>query len=356
MNKVYSAINWENYPSEKTPLNETNLNRMDTALNEVDNRVVGLDTTTAKQTDIANNIVDVTFDRASGTFTFIRKNGSTIPVDTLLEKIIVNFKFDAETQKLVITNDDGTTTEVDLSAFAAQYDFVDSDTIAWQIQANGKISAIIKNGSVTEEKLQPNFLADVKVEVAKAQKSASDADKSEKTATENATNATEKADIATKKALEASESASTATQKASEAGQSATDAKASEVAAKSSSDTAKENADITAEKADIATAKASEAQVSAENASASEQNAKASEDASKLSEDNAKASENSARDLMQKTQELVDNQTDILNEVDRKLGIATFRIDENMHLIYTDNTGYEFNVNNANGHLLYTVQ
>lgn len=40
--KVYSRINWENEPSTKSPINEENLNKIDFALNEIDNRTVEL--------------------------------------------------------------------------------------------------------------------------------------------------------------------------------------------------------------------------------------------------------------------------------------------------------------------------
>lgn len=43
MQKAYNRIDWENYPSDKTPLNETNLNKMDAALDELDNRIVEQD-------------------------------------------------------------------------------------------------------------------------------------------------------------------------------------------------------------------------------------------------------------------------------------------------------------------------
>ena len=52
MNKVYSRINWENEPSTKTPLNEHNLNKIDFAVDEIDNRVIEMDSTTAKNTDL----------------------------------------------------------------------------------------------------------------------------------------------------------------------------------------------------------------------------------------------------------------------------------------------------------------
>lgn len=44
MQKAYKQINWANYPSD-TPLNESNLNKMDAALDELDNRIVNMDLT-----------------------------------------------------------------------------------------------------------------------------------------------------------------------------------------------------------------------------------------------------------------------------------------------------------------------
>lgn len=44
MNKAYSRINWQNAPSEATALNETNLNKMDSAIDTIDDRVVAHDT------------------------------------------------------------------------------------------------------------------------------------------------------------------------------------------------------------------------------------------------------------------------------------------------------------------------
>ena len=42
MDKIYKRINWENLPSEKTPIDETNLNKMDKAIDDLDDRVVAL--------------------------------------------------------------------------------------------------------------------------------------------------------------------------------------------------------------------------------------------------------------------------------------------------------------------------
>lgn len=185
MQKIYSRIIWENLPSEKTAVNESNLNRMDLAIDNLDDRVVAMD---ASKFDLskANELVkEILWDESNGTLTVVKMNGSQAVIDTKLEKLAVNFKYNPQTQQLVITLDDGTVQNVDLSSLITEYEFLDSDTIAFGI-ADGKVKANVKNGSITEDKLQPNFLSDVKVEVAKAQASATAADASEKESTAQA--------------------------------------------------------------------------------------------------------------------------------------------------------------------------
>lgn len=86
MNKVYSRINWKNYPSVDTAVNESNLNRMDYAIDEIDKRVVEYDTTKL-DVETANSMVrNVSFNERSGIFTITYLNGSTKELDTKLEK------------------------------------------------------------------------------------------------------------------------------------------------------------------------------------------------------------------------------------------------------------------------------
>lgn len=166
--KIYSLIGYKNFPSEDTPLNETNMGAMDRAIDEIDNRIVAMDASKVDLTQANELVEEILWDESNGTLTVVKMNGSKAVIDTKLEKLAVNFKYDPQTQRLVITLDDGTVQNVDLSALITQYEFLDSDTIAFEI-TDGKVKAIVKNGSITEDKLQPNFLADVKVEVAKAQ-------------------------------------------------------------------------------------------------------------------------------------------------------------------------------------------
>ncbi len=171
MQKAFNSFPWRNYPSADSPLNEQNLMKINNGLNTVDDRVITLDATKFDKTDAQGLIKSLTFNRTNGVFTITYFNGATATIDTMLEKLAVNFDFDETTQQMIITLDDGTVKRVDLSAFIVPLEFVDSDTIAFQLLADGKVTAIVKEGSIEEKHLRPNYLADIKIEVAKAEAS-----------------------------------------------------------------------------------------------------------------------------------------------------------------------------------------
>lgn len=273
MNKAHSAINWENYPSDETPLNESNLNKMDAAIGVIDDRVITLDTTKATKTEVATLVADVTFEESTGIITITKKNGSKVTIDTQMEKIAVNFTYNPTTQQIILTLIDGTKQYIDLSALITQYEFLDSDTVAFYIDSSGKVSAIVKEGSIEEKHLEPNYLAKIKVEAAKAELSQKAAATSEANAkaSENAAKASETAAKKSEDNAKASETA--AAKSATAAAASESNAKVSETSASESSATATEkassasqSADTAAEKADIATQKAAEIIGKAESA------------------------------------------------------------------------------------------
>lgn len=195
MQKIYNRINWENFPSEKTAVNESNLNKMDLAIDNLDDRVVAMDASKVELTKANELVKEILWDESNGTLTVVKMNGSRSVIDTKLEKLAVNFKYNPQTQQLAITLDDGTVQNVDLSSLITEYEFLESDTIAFEI-TDGKVKSIVKNGSITEDKLQPNFLADIKVESAKAVASAKSAGVSEANAAKSATDAKDSADRA----------------------------------------------------------------------------------------------------------------------------------------------------------------
>lgn len=217
MQKVYDRINWENYPSDSTPINETNLNKIDYSVDEMDRRIVQLDSSKASKTEVAYTVVGVGFDESTGTFQFQRKNGTTFEINTALEKIATNFEYDYNTQKIKLTLIDGTVQEIDLSDLITQYEFKDSDTISFDIDSDGKVSAKIIDGSITEDMIEADFLADLKVDVDEAKGYAD-------SALAAADLANKSANTAATKATEASEYASAAADSADNANASATDA------------------------------------------------------------------------------------------------------------------------------------
>lgn len=196
MQKIYSRTYWENFPSEKTAINQNRLNNIESGIDAIDDRVCALDTTKVDLTKANELVKEILWDESNGTLTVVKMNGSKAVIDTKLEKLAVNFKYDPESQQLVITLDDGTAQNVDLSALITEYEFTDSDTIAFEIGSDGKVSAIVKEGSIGEKHLRPDYLADIKVESAKAVASAKNAGESETNAAKSATDAKDSADRA----------------------------------------------------------------------------------------------------------------------------------------------------------------
>lgn len=273
MNKAHIDINWENYPSDETPLNESNLNKMDAAIGVIDDRVITLDTTKATKTEVATLVADVTFEESTGIITITKKNGSKVTIDTQMEKIAINFDYNPTTQQIILTLIDGTKQYIDLSALITQYEFLDSDTVAFYIDKDGKVSAIVKEGSIEEKHLKPNYLAKIKVEVAKSESSQQAAAMSEinAKASENAAKASETAAKTSETNAKASETA--AAKSATAAAISETNAKASETSASQSAATAtseaasaSQSASTAIDKATIATQKATEIIGKAESA------------------------------------------------------------------------------------------
>ena len=267
MNKTYGRINWENYPSDETPLNESNLNKIDVATDEIDNRVITLDTTKATKEEVSTLVQDVTFEEKTGIITITKKNGSKITIDTQMEKIAVNFSYNAETQQIILTLIDGTRQYIDLSALITQYEFLDSDTVAFSIDSTGKVSAIVKEASIQEKHLQPNYLADIKVEVAKAQASQSAAAKSESNAKASETAAAASESNAAASATKAQSYATGGTN--SRTGEDTDNAKYYSQQSAQSQSAAATSADTANTKAEEAEASAATAKTNADNAAGS---------------------------------------------------------------------------------------
>lgn len=168
MQKVFQRINWQNYPSEETPLNESNLNRMDYALDEIDDRVIALDTEKAEQTTVDNLVKSIAVDDETGVITITKENGSQTTIQTTLNKIAINFDYDYTTQELILTLNDGTEARIDLSSLIQNNEFANTPTINLTVSQAGIVTGEIVLHSITDEHLRTDYLADIRLAEAHA--------------------------------------------------------------------------------------------------------------------------------------------------------------------------------------------
>lgn len=145
----YYITDWENEPSQKTPMNRTNLLKIENGIKEADNRIVQIDANKADKSTINTLVKDVIVNTDTGILSVILQNGTVKSYDLDIEKVVVNFDINDQNQ-LVLTLADGTEKVIDLTRFVYSVD--STSTIAMQIN-DRTITARIVDGSVTMEKL-----------------------------------------------------------------------------------------------------------------------------------------------------------------------------------------------------------
>lgn len=194
MVEIYTRIDWVNKKDgQTTPLGATNLNKMDAAISEMDKRIVELDAVKADKLTVNTMLADCEYDEETGIVKLTRKNGEQIIFDLNIEKIPVAFAL-SESGVLTMTTEDGTEWTADIGAMIPVLTFNNSDTVNVIVTGSGKnktYSFEVKDGSITEDKLRPDYLAEIKVESSKAATSATNAATSEHNAAESAKTAQE---------------------------------------------------------------------------------------------------------------------------------------------------------------------
>ena len=154
---------------------------------------------------VSQLVKNVDFDENTGKFTFTFESGNTKVIDTAMEKIAVNFSYDAETQSLVLEYADGSTESISLAEFITNNEFEDSNTIAITV-TGGIVKAEIKPGSITDDILSSALQATLVNYVSSASDSAQAAASSEANAGTYAGTASNAAQTATQKAKDAADS------------------------------------------------------------------------------------------------------------------------------------------------------
>lgn len=354
--KIFNRINWLNRPSTNTPLNATNLNAGDSAIDKLDDRIITLDTVKADMQVVNGMVADISVNDADGVITVTYKNGSTKTYDTNLEKIAVNFTYDYSTQRLVLTLSDGSKQYVDMSALITQYEFKDSTTIAFSVDSTGKISASVKNGSITDAMLETGYLAKITAQATKAESMANSATTSSNSAYDNAKlsqsyaiggsgvrdgedtdNSKYYSEQASKSATASANSASTASTKASEAESSASSASASATKSATSESNASKSASSAATSMSTANTKASEAAQSATSAGNSASTATSKAAAASTSASNAATSEANAKKYYEQAKAISESFSGAL----RPMGTVTFA---NLPSVLSASAGDMYNI------------
>lgn len=179
MNKAFVNFPWENTPSIISPLNASNLNKINNGLNTVDDRVIAMDTSKANKQDLLTDVVNVSYNTTTGVWTFTRRNGSTITFDQNVEKIPVSFSMDAN-GIITMTTADGTSYTADIGAILPVFNFIDSSVIDFTVTTDQQtgaynVTASIKAGSITDSMLETNYLANITIQAQNAAGSADSA-------------------------------------------------------------------------------------------------------------------------------------------------------------------------------------
>lgn len=117
---------------------------------------------------------NVTFNENDGKITFVKLDGTTVVIDTLLEKLLINFSYNEETQQIVLTEVDGTVHYIDISALVDTDEIISSDQIN-VINNDGVITLVVKEGSITKEMIDPQYREELATLVENAQTSANNA-------------------------------------------------------------------------------------------------------------------------------------------------------------------------------------
>lgn len=163
--KIHRKISWRN--REDPAINERNLNQYDHELDVLDDRIIQLNATTLPAQTAGGFITNFDVNPADGVITITYFSGRSVRIDTNLEKIPLKYRFDEDRQTLYFIADDGTEQKCNLSSLIGQNEFRDSDSITFAV-VDGIVTAQVKRGSITAEMLQPNFLAQVQTEAARA--------------------------------------------------------------------------------------------------------------------------------------------------------------------------------------------
>lgn len=161
--KKYNRINWRNRPSTATALGATNLNRIDVFCNEVDNYLIQMESGKLDISTANGLLKSISINERTGIIVATQLDGTQYTWDLNLEKIPMSIHL-YEDGRFVITTDDGSTFETNIAELIKAYVFDDSGTIGFSKSFENDeyhVTAIVKDGSIHERHLDPDYRAGI---------------------------------------------------------------------------------------------------------------------------------------------------------------------------------------------------
>ena len=314
--KAFSRVSWENEPSVATPLNQTNLNKGDSALDVIDDRVVAMDSRLTQLEGYEPTVIAYaqraeTGAETSESYAIGKKSGVDVPSsDPAYHNNSLWYSQLADTSATAAatseSNAESSATAASASATAASASKTAAqgyanDALGYKNQAstsanNAASSATLSQswavgGTNTRQGENTNNSKWYAEQSADSAQSASD---SATAASASASNAATSESNANTLAISAATSAQDASASAVNAATSETNAAVSETNAAASATSAANSATNAANSASSASTSATNAATSASNAATSETNAATSEANASTSETNAATSETNA--------------------------------------------------------------
>lgn len=351
----YSKIGWKNRSEAlTTPLGKTNLNKMDdmiynlvVQLREAYNE---LNLAKANNADFTGSVVSgVDYNSTTGTFTFSFFGSQQKYYANLnLDKLPIDFSMDSNGVITMVTQG-GDRYTADISQLIPTFDFQASPMIEFDVVTSGKNSAVkayLKQNSITDEYMQPNYLADITTQAGiattqaqlasgYADDAAFDSDLAKSYSIGDETTREGSSTDNAKYYMEQTEALKTDVDGLkSDTQDILTGAQTIQTTILISEANAKESEQNALVSEENASQSETNALSYSQNAKDSEDNSKDSENSAKTSEDNAKESELAAKQYYDDTKEISDNLNDTLDEkIADRLETMEFSIDSRGHLI-----------------------
>ena len=135
MDKLYKRINFEDSPSTKTPLSAANLNQMDKAINDLDDRIIDI------SEDLEKRIESGELDGADGksAYEFAKDGGYTGTEAEFAEKLAMEVPSKEEFSRLSSEKVDKTGITLDKDADGLIYIFIDGKPVGNGVEVTGEI-------------------------------------------------------------------------------------------------------------------------------------------------------------------------------------------------------------------------